>query len=80
MEASWVDVDVVDWSVALILDNSVASGNSEEVFALFRLERLHLIWLDGEFGGDFILLLLVLKFVEYCFLLNLSVIKEHVKG
>lgn len=77
---SWVDVNVVDGSITLVLDNSIAGGDSEEVFTLFGLERLHLIWLDGEFGGDFILLLLVFKFIEDGALLDVSVIEEHVKG
>jgi len=77
---SWVDVNVVDGSVTLVLDNSIAGGDSEEVFTLFGLERLHLIGLDGEFGGDFILLLLVFKFIEDGALLDVSVIEEHVKG
>lgn len=77
---SWVDVNVVDGSVTLVLDNPIAGGHSEEVFTLFGLERLHLIGLDGEFGGDFILLLLVFKFIEDGALLDVSVIEEHVKG
>ena len=64
----------------MILHYSVTSSNSEEAIAVLGVEGLHLVWLDGEFGGDFILLLLVFKFIEDGALLDVSIIEEHVKG
>lgn len=77
---SFFDVDVVDGSVALILHNSVACGNSEESLALLVLERLHLLGLDGELGEGLLLVLLVGKLVEDFALLNFSVVEEEVKS
>ena len=74
-----ISVDVVDGSIAIVLDNSITGGDSEEAL-VFCVEWLHLLGLDGEFGGDFILLLLVFKFIEDGALLDVSVIEEHVKG
>ena len=75
-----VAIDVINWSVTLVLYNSVASGNSEIGLTVLSIEWLHLLWLDRQFGIDFLLLLLVLEFVKYLRLLHFSVIKEQVKS
>ena len=61
-----IGVDVVDWSVAMVLDNSVTCSDSEEALAVLGVEWLHLLGLDGEFGGYFIFIMFVNKFVKDC--------------
>ena len=60
-----IGVDVVDGSITIVLDNSVAGGDSEEAL-VFCVEWLHLLGLDGEFGGYFIFIMFVNKFVKDC--------------
>ena len=60
-----IGVDVVDGSITIVLDNSVAGGDSEEAL-VFCVEWLHLFGLDGEFGGYFIFIMFVNKFVKDC--------------
>ena len=60
-----IGVDVVYGSITIVLDNSVAGGDSEEAL-VFCVEWLHLLGLDGEFGGYFIFIMFVNKFVKDC--------------
>ena len=60
-----IGVDVVDGSITIVLDNSVAGGDSEEAL-VFCVEWLHLFGLDGEFSGYFIFIMFVNKFVKDC--------------
>jgi len=60
-----ISVDVVDGSIAIVLDNSITGGDSEEAL-VFCVEWLHLLGLDGEFSGYFIFIMFVNKFVKDC--------------
>jgi len=73
------NVDVVNWSITNILDNSVASSDSEESLAFLTSPWLNVFGLDWKFGLHFLLLLNIAKFVEELFLLKFSVFQEHIK-
>ena len=76
----WIRVDVVDWSVAMVLDNSVTCSDSEEALAVLGVEWLHLLGLDREFGRHFIFFVNVRKLVEDSLILDLPVLEEEVEG
>jgi len=77
---SWFNINMVNLSITNVLDNSVASSNSEECFTLLTGPWLHVFGLDRQFCLDFILFLDVCKLVEHLLLLNLSVFQEHIKS
>ena len=71
---------MVDWPVALVLNNSVTGSDSEESLTALGREWLHLGGLDGDLGVDLLDLLLILEFVEVKTLVHLPVLEEHVEG
>ena len=75
-----INIDVIHWSITLILNNSIACSNSEKAVAISGVVWFHLIWLNGQFSSNFILLLLVFKFIDDRIGFNSSVIKEHVES
>ena len=70
---------MVDGSIAIVLDNSIASGNSEEAL-IISVEWLHLLGLNGEFGCNLIFIMIINEFVKYYGFLDLSIFKEEVEG
>lgn len=70
---------MINWSISLVLNNSVTGSNSEEAITLFSLIWFHIIWLDGELGSYFILLLVVGELIENIAVFDSSVFEEHVK-
>ena len=71
---------MVNRSISLILHYSVTSSNSEEAIAVLGVKGLHLVWLDGEFGGDLVLFSFGFEPVENSLLLYLSILEEHVES
>ena len=72
-------IDVVDRSIAIILDNPVTSSHSKEAF-VFGVERLHLLGLNRQFGCHLIFNIFVIKLVKDRFFLDFPVVEEKVEG
>jgi hypothetical protein len=73
-------VDVVDWSVVLLLDNSVAESETEDGLASVVVEWLDVLWLVLSHLGSLLLGFLAWELSEHFGLLDLLVLQELVQG
>jgi len=76
IDGSVFHIDVVNSSVANVLNDSVACSNSEESFSLVVLPWLHVGRLDRQLGHNFLRLLLIFELIEELGFLKFSVLEE----
>ena len=80
LQYSGLHVNVINRSITLVLNHSVAGGYPEVAVTVLRIQWLHLVWLDGQFGRHLILFFLICEMVERLFLFDLSECKEQIQS